>query len=328
MQTNIKSESLGSSSASSQTAIPSPPSAIAPLSHESHQSNHHQNPHIARSTSVPTAQHLLQPPHFPQVEPQIQTTVPQISHRQDLAHPVHPNKMENQSMQISGNYQSSLDPFDQQTYGNHYNSTGVIHPTINNQQNVDYNDPNYYNSFYANYDDQMRPYSASSNSCSSSNSDGDSQMALHHHSSLHNNNQDHSQQHHNRHTLHHHNNPVLVSTNTQNNGTHLDAANLSPEYVDCMDQRIQHAFEVNCFGGIGNVGIHHLDDLHTNYMPNNQGVNTSNGIILNGNASSGGSVLFNGNNLTGPQGISDQIQYTSVIVDSNNYHMSNDQYVH
>lgn len=316
------------SSSSSQPAIPSPPSTIAPLSHEP-LPNHHHHHHHARSASVPTGQHQLQPSHFQQIEPHVQSTVvAHLPHRPDI-NPVHPNKMEDQSMHISGNYTSSMDHFDQQSYGSHYNSTGVIHPAINNQPNIEYNDPNYYNSFYPNYDDQMRPYSASSNSCSSSNSDGDSQMASHHHSMHHNNNQDHSQ-HHNRHSMHHQSNQ-LVTTTTQNSGSHLDAANLSPEYVDCMDQRAHHAFEVNCFGGIGNVGIHHLsDDIHSNYMQNNHstGVNSANAILLNGNASSGGSVLFNGNNVPGNQGISDSIQYTSVIVDSTNYHMANDQYVH
>lgn len=325
-------EALASTSVN-QTAIPSPPSVIAPLSHDTLPSHHHH--HHGRSASVPTAQHHMQPTtHFQHVEStQVQSTVPHLpTHRQEL--PVHPNKMENQTMQISGNYTSSMDHFEHQSYGSQYNSPTVIHPTINNQPNVEYNDPNYYSGFYANYDDQMRPYSASSNSCSSSNSDADSQMTSHHHNLHHNNNQDHSQQHQQqqRHSIHHQNSQVLLSTNTQHNNTHLDSANLSPEYVDCMDQRAtHHSFEVNCFGGIGNVGIHHLsDDLHSNYMQNNHstGVNNTNSILLNGNASSGGSVLFNGNNLPGTQVISDSIQYTSVIVDSNNYHMSNDQYVH
>lgn len=326
-------DSLVSTSAS-QTAIPSPPSAIAPLSHEPLTNHHH-----ARSASVPTAQHNLHASHFQHIEPHNQSTMSHLPHRAELNQTVHSTKappMENQSMHLTNNYQSSMDHFEQQSYGNHYNSTAVIHPAINSQQpNVEYNDATYYNSFYANYDDQMRPYSASSNSCSSSNSDGDSQMASHHHPLHQNNNQDHIQHSH-HHSIHRQNNQVLISTNatelhTQNSGSHLDSANLSPEYIDCMDQRSSHhSFEVNCFGGIGNVGIHHLsDDLHTNYMPDSHttGVSTSNSILLNGNASSGGSVLFNGNNLNGAQAI-DSIQYTSVIVDSNNYHMSNDQYVH
>ncbi|XP_055303277.1 protein single-minded isoform X2 [Sitodiplosis mosellana] len=327
-------EALGSTS-TSQTAIPSPPSsAIAPLSHDT--LPNHQHHHHARSASVPTAQHHMQPTHFQHIEPQVQSTVPHLSHRQEL--PVHSSKMENQTMQISGNYSTSMDHFEQQSYGSQYNSPSVIHPTINNQTNVEYNDPNYYNGFY--YDDQMnRPFSASSNSCSSSNSDADSQMTSHHHHSHHNlhhnNNQDHSQQqqqqHQHRHSIHHHNSQVLLSTNTQNSSSHLDSANLSPpEYVDCIDQRTHHSFEVNCFGGIGDVVPHLPDDLHSNYMQNSHstGVNSSNSILLNGNASSGGSVLFNGNNLSGTQAITDSIQYTSVIVDTNNYHMSNDQYVH
>lgn len=326
----------------SQAAIPSPPSAIAPLPHEPLVPHHH-----ARSASVPMAQHHIQHPHFQHIEPHIQTqTQPQaqtpvshLSHRPEIAaHDVHSNKSApiDQSMQMPGNYPPSMDHYDHHSYGSHYNSSGVIHPTTNGQQqSVDYNDSNYYSSFYASYDDQMRPYSASSNSCSSSNSDGDSQMASHHHSLHHNNNHDPH-----RHGNHHPNNHILISTNsaadvhTQNSGSHLDSANLSPEYVDCMDQRAtqHHSFEVNCFGGIGNVGIHHLqDELHSNYMQGSNhgaGHNTAGSIVLNGNASSGGSVLFNGNNLTGPQTITDAIQYTSVIVDSNNYHMSNDQYVH
>lgn len=317
----------------SQTAIPSPPTAIAPLSHEP-LGNHQLN---ARSASVPTAaQHHLHPSHFQHIEPHPQPNVALLPHRQEVTHTAHTTKtqMENQSMHISGNYQSSMDHFEQQSYGSHYNSSAVVHPAINTQPSVEYNDANYYSSFY--YDDQMRPYSASSNSCSSSNSDGDSQVASHHHSLHQNNNQDHSQQH-QRHTIHHPNGQVLVSSNTndlhtQNNGSHLDTTNLSPEYADCMDQRTSHhSFEVNCFGGIGNVGIHHLsEDLQSSYVQSNHGtgVSSSNSILLNGNASSGGSVLFNGHNLAAPQTIADPIQYTSVIVDSNNYHMSTDQYVH
>ncbi|XP_031627182.1 protein single-minded isoform X2 [Contarinia nasturtii] len=351
VQMNSKSPSctdtLGSTSSSQAATIPSPSSAIAPLSNDS-LSNHHQHTHQhhhGRSASVPAGQHHMQPAQFQHIEPHIQQPTVQPSHlphRQDL--PVQSNKLENQTMQMSGNYSSTMDHFEhQQSYGSQYNSpTTVIHPTMNNQPNVDYTEQNYYSGFYANYNDQLRPYSASSNSCSSSNSDADSQMTSHQHQHHqhnlpHNNNQDHSQQqqqqpqHQQRHSMHHQNSQVLISTNTHNNSSHLDSANLSPpEYVDCMDmdqRAAHHSFEVNCFGGIGNVGIHHLaDDLHANYMQTNQNVNSSNGsILLNGNASSGGSVLFNGNNLSGAQ---DSIQYTSVIVDSNNYHMPNDQYVH
>lgn len=339
-------EALGSASSSQTATIPSP-SAIAPLSNDSI-SNHHQHTsvhHHGRSASVPAVHNHMQPAHFQHIEPHIQPSVPSshLPHRPDI--PVQPNKIDNQSMQMSSNYSSSMDHFEQ-SYGSQYSSpTTVIHPTMNNQPNVEYNEQNYYNGFYTNYDDQMRPYSASSNSCSSSNSDGDSQMTSqqhqhqhqHHpqHNLPHNNNQDsqqqQQQQHQQRHSMHHQNSQVLVATNTHNNSSHLDSANLSPpEYVDCMDmdQRGAHqSFEVNCFGGIGNVGIHHLsEDLHASYMQNNQHVNNTNGsILLNGNASSGGSVLFNGNNLSGAQ---DSIQYTSVIVDSNSYHMPNDQYVH
>lgn len=350
-------------SASNQIAIPSPQSnshaAITPLSHEPLVGHHH-----ARSASVPTVPHIVHPQsNFQHIESHSQTAAVagRMLHRPELNHSTpHSNKIpvENPSMhQLTNNYVSSMDGhFDQQSYGNHYNSAGVIHSTaLNSQSNAEYNDANYYaNSFYANYDDQiLRPYSASSNSCSSSNSDGDSQMALHHHT-LHSNSSNHqdrqSQQQHCHQIGHPTNTQVMVTTNTTdlhapNNGggggggggSHLDASNLSPEYIDCMDQRASHhSFEVNCFGGIGNVGIHHLgDDLQSNYMPNSHGIgvnnnnNGSNSILLNGNASSGGSVLFNGNNLGGGnQNIADSIQYTSVIVDSNSYHISNDQYVH
>lgn len=335
MPTKTELGTPSAASSGSQAAIPSPPSAIAPLSHEPLTAHHH-----ARSASVPTGQHQIQHQHFQHIEPHIQTQTPvtHLPQRQEVSahHAVHPNKTASmdQSMHMSGNYPPSMDHYEHQSYGGHYNASSVIHPTINSQpqQGVDYNDSNYYSSFYASYDDQMRPYSASSNSCSSSNSDGDSQLAPHHHSLHHNNNHDHHPQHPHRQGIHPQNSQLV---HTQNNGSHLDSANLSPEYVDCMDQRAtqHHSFEVNCFGGIGDVGgIHHIpDELQSNYMHGSNhgsGINSSGSIVLNGNASSGGSVLFNGNNLTGPQTIADSIQYTSVIVDSNNYHMSNDQYVH
>lgn len=337
------SDSLTATAASNQTAIPSPQAAIAPLSHDSIVNHHH---HSARSASVPTVR--MHPSHFQHIDLQTQ---PAIAAKIQVSHSSHSNKIpaENQSMHLphANNYHSPMEHFEpqqQQSYGNHYSSTGVIHSTsLNSQANAEYNDANYYNSFYGNYDDQiMRPYSASSNSCSSSNSEADSQMAASHHHPMHpNNNQDRQQQQQHCHQQigHPPNNQVLVTTNTTdlhtpNSGSHLDAANLSPEYIDCMDQRASHhqSFEVNCFGGIGNV--HHLssDDLQSNYMPNNHsaGVDNSNSILLNGNASSGGSVSFNGNNLSGNQGFADALPYisTSVIVDTNSYHMSNDQYVH
>lgn len=344
------SDSLTATAASNQTAIPSPQAAITPLSHDSIVNHHH---HSARSASVPTVR--MHPTHFQHVDLPAQ---PAVAAKIHVNHSSHSSKIpaENQSMHLphANNYHSPMEHFEpqpqqqQQSYGNHYNSTGVIiHSTsLNGQTNAEYNDTNYYNSFYGNYDDQiMRPYSASSNSCSSSNSDADSQMAAsHHHPMLPNNNQDRQsqqqQQHCHQQIGHPPNNQVLVTTNTTdlhtpNSGSHLDAANLSPEYIDCMDQRASHhqSFEVNCFGGIGNVGIHHLssDDLQSNYMPNNHsaGVDNSNSILLNGNASSGGCVTFNGNNLSGNQSIVDGIQYPGVIVDANSYHhMSNDQYVH
>lgn len=337
-------DSLTVTASNHTAAIPSPQAAITPLSHDSMVNHHHHN---ARSASVPTVR--MHPSHFQHIDLPAR---PAISAKIRT----HSNEIpaENQSMHLphANNYHPPMEHFEQQqqqqSYGNHYNSTGVIHSTsLNSQTNAEYNDANYYNSFYGNYDDQiLRPYSASSNSCSSSNSEADSQMtASHHHPMLPNNNQDRQaqqqqqQQHCHQQIGHPPNNHVLVTTNTTdlhtpNSGSHLDAANLSPEYIDCMDQRAPHhqSFEVNCFGNIGNVGIHHLssDDLQSNYMPNNHsgaGVDNSNSILLNGNASSGGSVLFNGNNLSGNQSIADAIQYTSVIVD-NSYHMSNDQYVH
>lgn len=311
-------------SVSNQTAIPSPQAAITPLSHDSMVNHHH---HSARSASVPTVR--MHPPHFQHIDLQTPPAKVQVSHSS------HSNKIpaENQSMHLThtNNYHSPMEHFEaqqqqQQSYGNHYNTTGVIHSTaLNGQTNAEYNDANYYNGFYGNYDDQiLRPYSASSNSCSSSNSDADSQMAASHHHPM-----QQQQQHCHQQIGHTPTNQVLVTTNTPNNGSHLDAANLSPEYIDCMDQRASHhqSFEVNCFSNIGNVGIHHLssDDLQSNYMSNQHGAGLDNPNIiqLNGNASSGGSVTFNENSMSG-----NPYNHPSVIVDSNSYHMSNDQYVH
>lgn len=159
---------------------------------------------------------------------------------------------------------------------------------------------------------------------------------------------------HGNHTNHHHHHPNSQSTPLLSSGNQanplarsngMQSANLSPsEYTDCMERSSNHAFEVNCFGGIGNVNIHPInDDLH--YMQefgkshnhnhhleaateHNVAANSHAGaVLLNGNANSGGSVLFNGNDLHPAHTISDSIQYTSVIVEPNNFHMTN-EYVH
>lgn len=323
MSPKSSAETIGATSLSSVISSPSSSTAIAHLPHETLSSSHHSrsgsvlSPHQMQSTHVP----------FQHIEPHLthQHTIP----RQNIVHSQsHANKIE--QMQIANSFPPQIEHFDQQTYGNHYD---VVHSTMNNSQNLEFNDINYYSNYGASYDDQLRPYSASSNSCSSSNSDGDSsQMTHHHHSSIqthHNNNQNHAQ---NRQNHHVSTSSHLTNLHTRDNHS-LDVANLSPsnaEYADCMD-RSHQTFELNCFGNISNIGIHHFnDDLQANYMhESNQNVivPNQNGILLNGNASSGGSVLFNGNDLNGPQTITDSIQYTNVIVEPSNFHMTN-EYVH
>lgn len=315
------------------SAIPSPSSSsvIAPLS------NHHE-PLLAHNPR-PSASHQLPSSHCQHIDSHLQSH--QMSSRLDPLHS-HSNQalhhadkttpLDQHIAQIPNSFQPSIEQYDQPSYGNHYNSPGVIHPpSMNSHHNMEYND--YYSGFYTTYDDQMRPYSASSNSCSSSNSDGDSQMASHHHTMQQhlNSNQDHP---HNRlHNSHQPNvmtGPIHGTLPTRTNGT-LDAANVSPnDYSDCMDRSSHQSYELNCFSGLGNLGIQHFtDDLHSNHgaYATNTNLNHSNSILLNGNASSGGSVLFNSSELTASQTVTDSIQYASVIVEPNNFHMTN-EYVH
>lgn len=131
-----------------QITIPSPQAPITPLSHESLVSQHH-----SRSASVPTVPHTMHPAHFSHIESHTQPVVAsnRMQQRPDLSHSTHStNKIlvENQSMHLTNNYHSPMEHFDQQSYGNHYSSTGVIHSTLNSQLNTEHNDVNYDNGFY------------------------------------------------------------------------------------------------------------------------------------------------------------------------------------
>lgn len=121
---------------------------------------------------------------------------------------------------------------------------------MNATSNAEYVDLNYYNSFGITYDDQMRPYSASSNSCSSSNSDGDNSQLTYHHTMQ------------------------------------------APQHNGHDHTRNQHV-----------MGEMHADNAEANVLINS------------------------GWELNGAPGINDSYQCTSVIVDSNNFHMTN-EYVH
>lgn len=253
---------------------------------------------------------------------------------------------------------TAIDQYEPQLYSNHYNDTGIIHPTMNNHQHSsEFVDLNYYNNYYA-YDDQLRPYSASSNSCSSSNSDGDSHLAAHGMHQHYSNNNNIHLHHHNHHSSHHHIGQTggTLSTNSSATAVVATAAAATPgetsdvppngaepiisphEYSDCMNRQPQHIFELNCFGGIGHAenatNTHHLHDgVHDNYMQeyskNHIGdihhmsahVATNGGGIAN--AAILGSAELSANNCTNVEAI----QYTSVIVEPTNYHMTN-EYVH
>lgn len=334
------------SSTSSSTNVP-------PMLHDTIPHNH-LNSRTAPVSNIP--QHHLHA-HLQHIDSHMTLHQPQHVHApQNILHSNHhPNQtgksqIDQHPMQMSNDFTTPMDQYDQNTFNSQYSASTVVHPTMNSQHSSEYNDSNYYSSsFYASYDDQLRPYSASSNSCSSSNSDGDSQMTPHSHHSMHptHGNQANQSQHHGT------NQPGSLlpsggnqaNSLSQTNGSLDSAANLSPtEYNDCMEhanRSSHHTFELNCFGGIGNVNIHSNDsNLHSNYMHEfgkihhnhhigiveDHGINGGNhtSILLNGNANSGGSVVFNGNDLSG---ISDSIQYTSVIVEPNNFHMTN-EYVH
>lgn len=247
---------------------------------------------------------------------------------------------------------AAMDQYETPIYTNHYNATGIMHPTMDSHQShhqhgSEFVDLNYYNNYYTTYDDQMRPYSASSNSCSSSNSDGDSQLTSHGmHQNYNNNNNLHSH-HHSHHNSQHQigqtggilssNTTSATATTTTTPGELNDIrsngvdSNISPnEYGDCMNRQPQHIFELNCFGGIGHMdnatNTHQLhDDVHGNYMheysKNHIGDihHMSTHVATNGS----GIAELSANNGTNV----DAIQYTSVIVEPTNYHMTN-EYVH
>lgn len=303
-KTNCEPTSATSANAS---AIPSPSSVLTPLS------SHHEplSNHISRSMTIPATPHHLQsshcqpidshlPPHthISSSSDSLQSQTNQISHHASKT----TTTLDPHEVQIPNNFQSSMEHYDQQSYGNQYNSPSVIHPTtMNSHHSMEYND--YYGGFYTTYDedfvqqDKARPYSASSNSCSSSNSEGDSQMTASHHQN------------------HHHGQlPAVIQPglHPRPNGNLMNPANVSPnDFV---------SYDLN---GTGCMGIQHFtDEMHTGYA-----TNQNEPILLNGNASSGGSILFHSNNMTASQGISDSIQYTSVIVEPNNFHMAN-EYVH
>lgn len=305
-KTNCESASATSANV---PAIPSPSSVLTPLS------SHHEPllNHSSRSMPIPTEPHHLPSSHCQHIDSHLQPLTHMSSRTDSLQTqtnqiPHHASKtttLDQHEVQIPNNFQSSMEHYDQQSYGSHYNSPGVIHPTtMNGHHNMEYND--YYGGFYATYDedfiqpDRARPYSASSNSCSSSNSEGDSQMTPTHH-----------------HNHHHGQLPTVIQPELlpRTNGGLMNPANVSPnEYI---------SYELS---GSGGIGIQHFaDEMHTGPYATNQ----NEPILLNGNASSGGSILFHGNNssMTTSQGISDSIQYTSVIVEPNNFHMAN-EYVH
>lgn len=263
-------------------------------------------PHQSRSNSVASTHQIAHPPampHFGHIDPAIQPLPPLQPPniiRQNAVQPaapppppphpqVHAPKMEQPSPMANANFAPPIEPYDQQSYGGQYNSSYAIHSAMSAAHTADYTDANYYNNFCAPYDDQMRPYSASSNSCSSSNSDGDnSHMAYHPH-----------------------------AMQTAHTNGHDELLNM------------------NCFGGIGNVGLHNIaDDLHMSYVHGGVGGghaaigSNPTGIVLNGTAANAeANVLYGATDLNGGQVMSDAFQYTSVIVEPNNFHMAN-EYVH
>lgn len=296
-----------SATSTNVSAIPSPSSVLTPLS------SHHEplSNHISRTMAIPATSHHLQSSNCQPIDTHLQTHT-HISSRSDSLQsqtnqiPHHASKtttLDQHEVQIPNNFQSSMEHYDQQSYGSHYNSPSVTHPTtMNSHHSMEYND--YYGGFYATYDEDFiqqgraRPYSASSNSCSSSNSEGDSQMTATHH------------QNHHQGQL-----PAVIQSglHPRPNESLMNPANVSPnDFV---------SYDLN---GTGGLDIQHFsDDMHTGAYATNQNEQ----ILLNGNASSGGSILFHGNNMTASQGIADSIQYASVIVEPNNFHMAN-EYVH
>lgn len=254
---------------------------------------------------------------------------------------------------------NSMDQYEPQMYSNHYNATDINHPTMNSshqhhQPGSEFIDANYYMNYYS-YDDQMRPYSASSNSCSSSNSDGDSSQltahGMHQHysnsNSNNNNNNNNIHLHHHNHHNHSSHHQIgqtggILSANTTSTGEPNDIRsnggdpNISPnEYSDCMNREPQHIFELNCFAAIGHgenvTNTHQLHDVvHGNYMheytKNHFGdihhmsahvaTNSSGGIAQTAIIGNAELSANNGTNV-------DAIQYTSVIVEPTNFHMTN-----
>lgn len=130
--------------ASIQTDISSPQSAITPLSHD----------YQASSESVSTisqSAHLL---HFQHIESRIQPIIADhMQNRLEFNHSSHSNEIpvENQSIHLThgNNYQLM---FEQQSDENHYNSTEVIYST-----NADYNDANHLSALWDDYINNEAP---------------------------------------------------------------------------------------------------------------------------------------------------------------------------
>lgn len=327
--------------------IPSPSSVSIP-SVVQHEPSSVPNAQLHAHQSIPNSHH--------RVNDQSQTATTIAAHHHiDQTMLVHQHQLTsatataNKSLVSQPNQHdyTEIDQYEPQLYSNHYNATGIIHPTMNNHQHSsEFVDLNYYNNYYA-YDDQLRPYSASSNSCSSSNSDGDSHLTAHgmHYS---NNNNIHLH-HHNHHSSHHHIGQTGGTLSTNASATAVAATPaetgdgppngaepiISPhEYSDCMNRQPQHIFELNCFGGIGHAeNASNTHQLHDNYMheysKNHIGDihHMSAHVATNGagiaNAAILGSAELSASNCANVEAI----QYTSVIVEPTNYHMTN-EYVH
>lgn len=148
--------------ASNRTAIPSPQAVTTPLSHDSMVNHHH-------AVSVPAIPNNTHPLHFQHIDSHIEPTIADhMQNRLEFSHSSHSNKVpiQNQSTHVANanNYQLLLEHFEQhqQSYENHYNSTGVSYSTsLDSQTNSDYDDANHLSAFwdeYVNYEAPQHPY--------------------------------------------------------------------------------------------------------------------------------------------------------------------------
>lgn len=257
------------------------------------------------SSRIPASETIIPPTPPVAVAPMAPITNPQTPSTQHAVVPVmhhqnQPNHQNHLHKEIEHNYQPQshqYQDFEIYTNNHHSNANYTLHHEIVNHNIGEFSDLSYYDPFYS-YDshnsNSLRPFSASSNSCSSS--EGDSSQLPPNILPLHNQQITldttfadlNSQVHHQQQQQQQHG-----TTNNHNNHNHQHHNH----------NENQNNFNM-CFGGTPNDGQHnHNNHHHMTLQADN--------------------VVFGDEFKTdnGPQ-------YTSVIVEAQNYHHLTNEYVH